>query len=167
MGAGAASLDLRTSPLLRRAVVDPRLSVTEYLDDGPYSHASAEKDDVEDRVSRLLADLHHGAADRAMAVRYCWHMFPPDEITAARDQHRLGRLLAFAALQYQLDQALDDLDDRALNAPVPSDYVFAAHPQLFRELDPRDGLLRLTPCLIRDGRVGNEAIATFGADALF
>ena len=163
----APSLEPLTSPLLRRALAEARLSVTEYLADGAYPYARAEKDEVERRVAGLVADLRDGSLDAETVTRYCRCMFPPDEIARAREDGRLSRLLGFAALQVELDDALYALEDRALEPPAPEDLVFTAHPDLLEALDPRDRLLRLTPELVAHERVGNEAIVAWKGDALF
>lgn len=141
--------------------------MTEYLADGPYPHARAEKDEVERHVTRLVASLRDGSPDIDAVTRYCRCMFPPDDIARAREDGQLSRLLGFAALQFELDEALYALEDRALAPPERDDLVFATHPELFEALDRRDRLLRLTPELIGHDRVGDEAIAAWKDDALF
>lgn len=160
-------LEVPTSPLLRRAVAEDRFDVTDYLRDGSYDGFRAEKDEVELRIAELDAALRGGYRNAGEVDFYLEHMFPPDALAAASESGGLDRLRAFAALQKQLDDALYELEDRALEPPMATDPTFAARPDLFDALDPRDRLLPLTRNLVEDERLGDDALAAWDGEALY
>ena len=163
----ATRLAMDNSPLLRRAIAVNRFHVKDYMGDGEYPYARAEKDEAEARVAWFTNALQTGDVPVDGLDAYMRAMFRPDTIASSRENGQLLRLVGFAALQRAVDEALDMLELGSLNAPRGDAPVFAAHPALFEALDPRDRLLRLTSDMVGDERLGDEALAAWEGDALF
>jgi hypothetical protein len=135
-------LELRSSPLLRRGLAEDRWHVTDYLRDGAYPAHRAEKDEAEHYVRGALEAIAAGQLGALLSEveHYLPAMFAPQELAAAKREGRFERLVAFAKLQRALDEALWELEERALDAPRRDDPLFDGRPELFERLD-RDGLI--------------------------
>lgn len=133
---------LESSALLRWAVDHDHPHVGDFLPPGDYPGLQKTKSEVESRVEVLTAT--RGENDRRLLAKYLAAMFPEDAL--ASDKTELGiRQRGFAALQLELDKALNELDARRMGNPAPGDRLFANLPSLFDELDPRDHMLTLRP----------------------
>ncbi len=138
-------LDVRSSALLRHCVATDRFHVTDFLADGEYPSHRREKDEAEAYVAAALIVLEgpQGAELAEGLEHYVRHMYPPEEVTAAAEVGTLTRLLAFAALQRAVDDALHAIDEASFERPAADDYLYASQAWLLDALD-RDGLLPLT-----------------------
>lgn len=154
--------DWHKSPLLCLALGEGRFDVWEFFGDGPYPDVRAEKDELEARVDALCAEaLVEGVAEGLNRHRDYLELWVGERLEAANTDAQLARLVAFAELQYALEDAIYPLELRALGHPQPTDRLFAGRPELYELLD-RDGMLPLTAANVPDSDevfcVGDQAI---------
>lgn len=157
-------LELRLSALLRRGLAEDRWHVTDYLRDGAYPAHRAEKDEAEHYVRGALEAIAAGQLGALLGdvEHYLPAMFAPEELAAAKREGRFERLVAFAKLQRALDEALWELEERALDAPRRDDPLFDGRPELFERLD-RDGLIELSASdHLADERLAAEGVISYG-----
>lgn len=161
-------LSLESSAVARRMLHEDRFRVDEYAGDGPYPAHRAEKDEVDAYVANIREAIASGqapdlTADLSVFVR---SMFLPEEIQQAADAGQLDRLTALAAMQWAAQQLQFEINRRSLMPPLLDDPVFAECPSLASRLD-KDGLVRLTPADLADGRLRSQRVLSSAGHAVF
>jgi hypothetical protein len=157
---------VQASPLLRLYLQRGRLLVTQFMGDEIDEGFRAEKAEAEAYVAAAETLLASAEGDQfAAGLASYLNNLVTYEIERTQADGTSTRLVAFMALQRWLDDAMDEFDEQALDAPRREDPVFAAHPELFDRLD-RAGLLRITPEMVHDD-VLHEGVVVHRDDALF
>lgn len=142
-------LDYQTSPLLRLAYEDGRFDVWRFFDEGPYPDEEAVKEEIERHVGDLIASYDRRAIDKGLRDHHHYLVqWVPERLAAAQGEAERARLVAFADLQYRVDDHRFELMRESLNHPRAEDPVFDALPSIYGELT-RDGLYRLGPDNLR------------------
>jgi len=115
------ALSLSSSALMRRSLSDDRFHVADYMGDGAYPDHRLEKDEAEAYVALVVGALNAGRLPRLEdeLARYLRAMFPPAELTTARQSGSFDRLVGFAQLQRALDDAVGDLSSGTFRSVVP------------------------------------------------
>ncbi len=161
------TFDIQTSSLIRLALSENRFDVWEFFDAGAYPRHRDQKDEVEAMVTSLVdastpAELEELLQTHLELLR----TWVPDRLRAERSHADQARLVAFAELQWSIDDAVNKLELRALDAPRPDDWMFMQHDGLYDALD-RDGLFRIRAENIPSTDTGSLQVFCLGEDAIF
>lgn len=156
------------SPLLRAALHD-RLLVLDYRGDGAYPYAQAEKREAEERVAGIASGWDDAARAEALErnERFLTEYLDREFLDArAAGGTQLDRLLAFAELQWLVDDSKDALRLSQLSHPDPNQPLFQVVPALFGQLTQRDLLLPITGANVTEAG-GDWRAFRYGEYALF
>jgi hypothetical protein len=160
-------LSERTSPLMQRAIAEGRLSVWEYFEPGEYEGSEEVKVEIESRVAALESSYSSERAAELLARHRAYlEGAAPHLLATAEDEAGLLRLLAFAELEYAVEDRRAELAICSLEPPRRCDLVFEALPFLHDGLD-RDGLLRLAPKHLPRQWLGAQTAFKHGETAFF
>jgi len=141
--------------------------VWEFFEEGSYPEHGAVKEEVEAHVAALIG-TYDASSLAASLDRHDFYLreWVPERLDAAQAEDELARLVAFADLQYRVEDDRAGLMLKTLNLPKPNDFVFEQLPSIYEHLT-RDGLFRITPENIPTEWFGAEAVFAAGEDALF
>jgi hypothetical protein len=160
------SLSERHSALMQRVIADDRLSVWEYFEPGEYEGFEEVKEEIESRVAALASSYSPERAAELLARHRAYlEGAVPHLLAIAEDEAGLLRLLAFAELEYAVEDRRAELAIGSLEHPRRSDLVFEALP-LYDGLD-RDGLLRLGPEHLPEQWLGSQTAFQHDETAFF
>lgn len=160
-------LEYRTSPLLRLAYEDSRFDVWRFFDEKSYPGEEPVKEEIERHVADLITSYEPAAIDEGLRHHHLYLVqWVPERLAGAEGGSERARLVAFADLQYMVDDRRFGLMRESLGHPSAQDPVFEALPSIYGELT-RDGLYRLGPANLPQALTGAETVIAVGEDALY